>query len=57
MVADATAAFDRAGLDGKTRPAIDVHLAALSDLSEEFTMIILTEDFVGQSGKFSAAAP
>lgn len=57
VVADATAAFDRAALDGKTRPATDVHLAALSDLSEEFAMIVLTEDLVGQSGKIAAAAP
>ncbi len=57
VIADATAAFDRAALDGKTRPAIDVHLAALSDLSEEFAMIILTEDLVGQSGKLLPQLP
>ncbi len=43
VVEDATAAFDRQGLDGRVRPATDVHAAALSDLSEEFATIIRTE--------------
>ena len=44
LVKDATATFDRAGLDGATRPAAEVHAAALSDLSEEFATIVSTDD-------------
>lgn len=40
LAADATAAFDRLGLDGAMRPAEAVHLAALSDLREEFAEIV-----------------
>ena len=43
LVEDATATFDRVGLDGKLRPAAEVHAAALSDLSEEFATIISTD--------------
>jgi nicotinamidase-related amidase len=42
VLADATAAFDRANLDGKIRLANDVHDAALSDLQGEFAEIIDT---------------
>ena len=42
VVADATAAFERIGLNGKIRPAADVHAAALSDLQEEFATIVDT---------------
>jgi nicotinamidase-related amidase len=44
LVEDATATFDRLGLDGKIRPAVEVHAAALSDLSEEFATIVNTDD-------------
>ncbi len=44
LVEDATATFDRKGLDGEVRPAADVHAAALSDLSEEFATIVSTDD-------------
>ncbi len=44
LVEDATATFDRAGLDGTIRPAAEVHAAALSDLSEEFATIVSTDD-------------
>lgn len=40
LAADATAAFDRAGLDGQTRRAEDVHAGALSDLQDEFAQIV-----------------
>ena len=40
VAADATAAFDRPALDGKIRPAADVHDAALSDLQGEFAQIV-----------------
>ena len=44
LVEDATATFDRIGLDGRMRPAAEVHAAALSDLSEEFATIVSTDD-------------
>jgi isochorismate hydrolase len=39
VVADATAAFARAALDGRMRPAEEVHWAALSDLRGEFATV------------------
>jgi len=42
VVADATATFDRAALNGRTRLAEDVHQAALSDLQDEFADIVDT---------------
>ncbi len=50
VVEDATATFDRAGLDGKMRPAVDVHAAALSDLSGEFATIIQTNEVLQALG-------
>jgi len=44
VVEDATAAFDRLGLDGKMRPATEVHAAALSDLSDEFATVLRTDE-------------
>ena len=43
LVEDATATFDRMGLNGEVRPAAEVHAAALSDLSEEFATIVRTD--------------
>ena len=43
---DATATFDRLGLDGETRPAADVHAAALSDLSGEFATVLGTDQII-----------
>ena len=43
LVEDATATFDRAGLDGNVRTAAQVHAAALRDLSEEFATIVSAE--------------
>jgi nicotinamidase-related amidase len=43
VVSDATAAFDRAALDGTVRPAEAVHEAALSDLHQEFAIVVDTE--------------
>jgi nicotinamidase-related amidase len=40
VVSDATATFDRLGLDGVMRPADQVHAAALSDLQGEFATIV-----------------
>lgn len=44
LVADATATFERRALDGSMRPADEVHLAALSDLSDEFATIVNADD-------------
>jgi nicotinamidase-related amidase len=43
VVADATATFDRAGADGRLRPATEVHNAALGDLQGEFAEVIDTK--------------
>lgn len=40
LVADATATFARATLDGRMRTAQEVHDAALSDLNQEFASIV-----------------
>lgn len=44
VVEDATATFDRKGLDGTMRLAADVHAAALSDLAGEFAEIVRTDE-------------
>ncbi|MBP0617821.1 cysteine hydrolase family protein [Jiella mangrovi] len=46
VVEDATATFDRMGLDGTMRPAAEVHAAALSDLSEEFATVVNTHEIL-----------
>ena len=43
VVQDATATFERIGLDGKMRHAAEVHASALSDLNEEFATIVDTD--------------
>jgi nicotinamidase-related amidase len=43
VVSDATATFDRIGLDDRMRPAAEVHAAALSDLQGEFATVVDTE--------------
>jgi nicotinamidase-related amidase len=48
VVSDATATFDRPGVDGRNRPAGEVHAAALSDLQEEFAILVQTKDVVGE---------
>ena len=40
VVSDATATFDRMGIDGRLREAEDVHVAALSDLHGEFATVV-----------------
>ncbi len=42
LVSDATATFDRPGVDGRNRPAAEVHAAALSDLQGEFATVVDT---------------
>jgi nicotinamidase-related amidase len=46
VVADATAAFGRAGADGRARPAEEVHNAALGDLHMEFAEVIDSEELL-----------
>jgi nicotinamidase-related amidase len=48
VVADATATFDRANLDGTIRLAEDVHQAALSDLQGEFAWITDTGSLIDE---------
>ena len=40
VVSDATATFDRMGIDGRLREAQDVHAGALSDLHGEFATVV-----------------
>lgn len=47
VVADATATFDRLGIDGRVRPAAEVHAAALSDLHDEFATVADTRTVLG----------
>lgn len=46
LVTDATATFDRTGIDGRVRFAADVHAAALSDLQEEFATLVKTATLI-----------
>lgn len=48
LLSDATATFDRVGLDGQNRPAAEVHAAALSDLDGEFATVINTSELLSQ---------
>lgn len=43
VVSDATATFERIGLDGRLRPAAEVHASALSDLHGEFATVADTD--------------
>jgi len=46
VISDATATFARPALDGTLRSAEDVHLAALSDLQEEFATVVDTSEIL-----------
>lgn len=46
VVSDATATFDRLTVDGRNRPAQDVHDAALSDLNDEFAVVLRTDQLI-----------
>ena len=50
VVSDATATFDRAALDGRMRPAAEVHAAALSDLHGEFATVTDTATVLAALG-------
>ena len=56
VVSDATATFDRAGLDGETRPAAEVHAGALSDLQGEFATILDTAAVLAAAAARNTAA-
>jgi nicotinamidase-related amidase len=51
VVSDATAAYDRAALDGSMRPAEVVHSGALSDLHGEFATVVNTAEVLRAVGK------
>jgi nicotinamidase-related amidase len=53
VVADASATFDRANLDGTMRRAEDVHQAALSDLRDEFAQIVTTKWLIAALAGFA----
>ncbi|MDQ0462891.1 nicotinamidase-related amidase [Caulobacter ginsengisoli] len=55
VVADATATFARANLDGRIRPADEVHNAALSDLKDEFAQVVDTRAVLTALGVHEAA--
>jgi nicotinamidase-related amidase len=44
VVSDATAAFERATVDGRVRPAAEVHDGALSDLHGEFARVLTSAE-------------
>jgi nicotinamidase-related amidase len=54
VAADATATFDRAHLDGRVRPAQEVHNAALSDLQGEFAQVVDTGWLIAALGRRQA---
>ncbi len=43
VVSDATATFDRVGLDGPMRPAAELHASGLTGLDAEFATVVDTE--------------
>ena len=51
VVSDATATFDRMGVNGKLRGAEEVHAAALSDLHGEFATVVETSALLIQQGE------
>lgn len=46
VVADATAAFDRAGHDGRVYTAEKIHAISLANLHEEFATVVTTSDLL-----------
>jgi nicotinamidase-related amidase len=46
IVADACYAYDRPDLDGKPRPAEDLHRVALANLSGEYARVLLTANLL-----------
>ena len=56
VVADATASFAQTHVDGRPRPADEVHDAALSDLMDEFAEIVTTQAVTSVLSARKAAA-
>jgi nicotinamidase-related amidase len=48
LVADATASFNKKGINGKNYPAELIHETALASLNEEFATVVTT-DFIKQN--------
>lgn len=48
LIADATATFDRIGINGERYDAELIHLTALANLQEEFAAIVNTKDLLEQ---------
>jgi spore maturation protein SpmB len=46
VVSDATAAFDKVGLDGETYPAALVHGLSLANLSGEYAEVLTTQTLI-----------
>ncbi len=51
VVSDATATFDRMGIDGHLREAENVHAAALSDLHGEFATVVGSSTLLAPPGE------
>jgi nicotinamidase-related amidase len=50
VVADATATFDRTGVDGQKYAAEIIHETSLASLSDEFATVITTEEIIRRLG-------
>ena len=48
LVSDATAAFDKVDIDGKTWPSEIVHAVSIASLNEEFATIISSQELLEQ---------
>lgn len=53
LISDATATFDRKGLNGEVFPSSLVHETALASLHEEFAIVLDTEFLLNELGKLS----
>lgn len=48
VISDATATFDKIGIEGEKYPAEIIHKTALASLKDEFATILKTEEFLNQ---------
>ena len=55
LVADATAAFDSTGYDGRRYPAEEVHAVSLATLHQEFATVVDTETLLRAAVKMESA--
>lgn len=51
VVDDATAAFERAGYDGRRYSAEEIHSTALASLNGEFAEVVVSEDLLRLIGR------